>query len=102
MAGYNFVLDALGALGMDVLGLSVDGRTELAALSERLALGFPLVGELAYPAAVDAVGAYRHTRRNAFEAAAFVLDPDRRVEAAVYSASNVGRLMPEEVLRAFG
>ena len=102
MAGYNWLLDTLDAIGVDVVGLSVDPREDIAALSERLGLEFPLVGELAYPDALDAVGAYRFERRGAFQATAFVLDADRRVEAAVYSATNVGRLQPEEVMRAFG
>ena len=102
MAGYNFVLDTLDAIRVDVVGLSVDSREDCAALTDRLGLEFPLVGELAYPEALDAVGAYRFERRSAFQATAFVLDSDRRVEAAVYSATNVGRLTPEEVMRAFG
>ena len=103
MAGYNFVLDTLDAIGVDVVGLSVDSREDCAALTDRLGLEFPLVGELAYPDALDAVGAYRFEQSaSAFQATAFVLDPERHVEAAVYSATNVGRLTPEEVMRAFG
>ena len=102
MAGYNWLLDTLNAIGVDVVGLSVDSREDTAELTERLGIEFPLVGELAYPDALDAVGAYRFERRQAFQATAFVLDADRRVEAAVYSATNVGRLQPEEVMRSFG
>lgn len=95
------MLSALTTLGIDVIGLAVDGRGELQALSDRLGLEFTLVGELTYPNDVDAIGAYRHEPRNSFQATAFVLDSSHRVEAAVYSASNIGRLMPEEVLRVF-
>ena len=102
MAGYNWLLDTLDGIGVDVVGLSVDSREDIAELTERLGLEFPLVGELAYPDALDAVGAYRFERRNAFQATAFVLDADRCVEAAVYSATNVGRLTPEELMRTYG
>ncbi len=102
MAGYNYVLSDLNSLGLDIVGLTVDGRDELQMLAERLGLEFPLVGELAYPDAVDAIGAYRHEPRSTFQATAFVLDADRNVEAAIYSATNIGRLMPEEVMRVFG
>jgi alkyl hydroperoxide reductase subunit AhpC len=91
----------LTSLGVDVVGLSVDSRGELQALSDRLGLEFTLVGELAYPRDVDAIGAYHHEPRNSFQATSFVLDSSHRVEAAVYSATNIGRLMPEEILRVF-
>ena len=96
------MLSAFNTLDLQVVGLSVDRRENLAELSDRLGLEFPLVGELRYPDAVDAIGAYRNDGRSSFHATGIVLSPDQRVEAAVYSASNIGRLMPEEVMRVFG
>ena len=99
MVAYSYVLDAFAALGVQVVGLSVDSADDAAATRERLQVDVPLVGDLAYPDSVDILGGYRNEDRQSHQATAFVLDADRRVEHAVYSATNVGRLMPEEVLR---
>lgn len=99
MVAYSYVLDAFAALGVQVVGLSVDSAADAAATRKRLQVDVPLVGDLAYPDSVDALGAYRNEDRQSHQASAFALDADRRVEHAVYSATNVGRLMPEEVLR---
>ena len=99
MAAYSYVLDAFTALGVQVVGLSVDSAVDSAGLRERLQVDVQLVGDLAYPDSVDALGAYRNEDRQSHQASAFVLDANRVVEHAVYSATNVGRLMPEEVLR---
>ena len=56
MAAYSYVLDAFTALGVQVVGLSVDSAADSAGLRERLQLDVPLVGELAYPDSVDALG----------------------------------------------
>ena len=99
MVAYSYVLDAFTALGVQVVGLSVDSAADAAATRKRLQVDVPLVGDLAYPDSVDALGAYRNEDRQSHQASAFVLDADRVIEHAVYSATNVGRLMPEEVLR---
>ena len=99
MVAYSYVLDAFAALGVQVVGLSVDSAADAAATRKRLQVDVPLVGDLAYPDSVDALGAYRNEDRQSHQASAFVLDADRVIEHAVYSATNVGRLMPEEVLR---
>ena len=99
MVAYSYVLDAFTALGVQVVGLSVDSAADAAATRKRLQVDVPLVGDLAYPDSVDALGAYRNEDRQSHQASAFVLDANRVVEHAVYSATNVGRLMPEEVLR---
>ncbi len=99
MVAYSYVLDAFTALGVQVVGLSVDSAADAAATRKRLQVDVPLVGDLAYPDSVDALGAYRNEDRQSHQASAFVLDANRVIEHAVYSATNVGRLMPEEVLR---
>ena len=99
MVAYSYVLDAFTALGVQVVGLSVDSAADAAATRKRLQVDVPLVGDLAYPDSVDALGAYRNEDRQSHQASAFVLDANRVVEHAVYSATNVGRLMPDEVLR---
>ena len=80
MAAYSYVLDAFAALGVQVVGLSVDSAADSAGLRERLQVDVPLVGELAYPDSVDALGAYRNEDRQSHQATAFVLDADRTVQ----------------------
>ena len=84
---------------MPVYGLSVDSIEDTQALVKRLGLELPLISELKYPDDVDTIGAYRHPARECHQATGFIIDADRRVETSVYSTTNIGRLMPDEVLR---
>ena len=93
------MLDAFKAADVPVYGLSVDSIENTEALVKRLGLELPLICDLKYPEDVDKIGAYRHPARECHQATGFVIDADRRVETSVYSTTNVGRLMPDEVLR---
>jgi peroxiredoxin len=99
LAAYNYVLNAFKAINVQVVALSVDLVAESQKLCARLGLELPVVSELSYPSSVDAVGAYRNESRESHQATAFVLDRNRIVEHAVYSTTNIGRLMPDEALR---
>ena len=68
-------------------------------LCDRLGLELSVVSELDYPSSVDTIGAYRNESKESHQATALVADRHRIVQHAVYSATNIGRLMPEEVLR---
>lgn len=93
------MLDAFNAIGVPVYGLSVDSIEDTGALVKRLGLELPLICDLKYPEDVDRIGAYRHPARECHQATGFIVDADGRVETSVYSTTNVGRLMPDEVLR---
>lgn len=100
--------------GIRVVAVSVDDRASTEALVDELKLGFP-VAYAAYARAVSSVtGAIVNEDAVFLEATGFVINPEGRVEAAVYtsdestedrivtvaySSGMVGRLMPDDVLR---
>jgi len=99
LADYQFLLNAFTSVGVHVIWLSTDTPEQTAALRERLGLRFTLVCGFAYPACVDALGAYRHDSRKSFQATGFILDATRMVKSSVYSTTNIGRLGAIEALR---
>jgi alkyl hydroperoxide reductase subunit AhpC len=99
LAAYSYILDAFTAIGIQVVALSTDSLADTQTFQKNQQLTVPLVCELPYPASVDPIGAYRNPPRESHQATAFVLDAEKVVQHAVYSTTNIGRLMPEEVLR---
>lgn len=100
--------------GIKVVSVSVDDRETTEALVERHKLGFTV----AYAADVTAVsavtGAFVNEDAVYLDATGFVIDPEGRIETAVYTSAEgsedrivtisyssgvVGRLMPDDVLR---
>ncbi|HET7468216.1 MAG TPA: redoxin domain-containing protein [Gemmatimonadales bacterium] len=97
LAAFGRAADRLAELGIGVAALSVDAESEAAALVTRLRLPFP-VGYGADPAAIAAAtGAYVGEARY-LQSTGFVLDPEGRVELAVYSSGAIGRLVPDDVV----
>lgn len=98
LAAFARAGDALAALGVRVVALSVDDESTSAALVAKLRLGFPV----GYGADVDAVaaatGAFTNDDPKHLQSTGFVLDPDGRVLTAVYSSGAIGRLVPEDVV----
>jgi peroxiredoxin len=106
--------DAFAEEGIKVVAVSVDDRKSTEALVERMKLSFP-VAYAADARAVSAVtGAIVNEDAVFLEATGFVLNPEGRIEAAVYTSDEsaedrivtiayssgvVGRLMPDDVLR---
>ena len=98
MAAFHFVLDAFKAIDVPVYGLSVDSIEDAEALVKRLGPELPLICDLKYPDDVDKIGACRHPARECHQATGFIIDAEHHVETSVYSTTNIGQLMPDEVL----
>jgi|SRR5689334_8400496 peroxiredoxin len=92
----------LDDLGIRVVALSVDDRSEAATLVEKHRLNFPV----GYRADADRVsastGAYVNDSPRYLQSTGFVLDPGGKVITAVYSSGAIGRLVPEDVMGFVG
>jgi peroxiredoxin len=107
--------DRIAAEGIKVVAISVDDRETTEALVERYDLTFP-VGYAADAREVSAVTGILVNEDTAYlEATGFVINPngqihtaiysstegfEERIVTVVYSAATIGRLMPDDVLRA--
>jgi peroxiredoxin len=105
--------DRLGKEGIKIVSVSVDDRETSQALVERYQLAFPLA-YAADPRAVTAVTGIPVNEDNAhFEATGFIINPESRIETAVYSTYDgpedrivttissrgpISRLAPDDVL----
>lgn len=98
LAAFSRAGDALAALGVRVVALSVDDESTSAALVERLRIGF----RVGFGADVDAIaaatGAFTNDDPKYLQSTGFVLDPDGNVVTAVYSSGAIGRLVPDDVV----
>lgn len=98
LAAFARARDALAALGVKVIALSVDDEPTAAALVERLRIGF----RVGFGADADTIatetGAYTNDDPKYLQSTGFVLDPDGKVITAVYSSGAIGRLVPEDVV----
>lgn len=61
-------------------------------------LTFPVVYGLEVPRDADKIGAYWEERRKIVQATDFILDSDRKVADACYSAGPIGRITAEDAL----
>jgi peroxiredoxin len=97
LAAFARAAERFAELGIKVAALSVDDEGEAAALAALLRLPFP-VGYAADAAAIAAAtGAYTSEEPRYLQSTGFVLNPDGRVEVAVYSSGAIGRLVPDDV-----
>ena len=98
LAGFARAHDALTALGIEVVALSVDDAPTAAALVRKLRLPF----RVGYGADADgiaaATGAYTNREPKYVQSTGFVLDPAGRVLTAVYSSGAIGRLVADDVV----
>jgi peroxiredoxin len=98
LAAFARAAERFAAVGIKVAALSVDGEGEAAALAALLRLPFP-VGYGADAAAIAAAtGAYTGDGSRYLQSTGFVLNPEGRVEVAVYSSGAIGRLVPDDVV----
>ena len=97
LSAFARAADSLAALGNRVVALSVDDAATSAALVEKLRLKFPV----GYGADADviaaATGAYTNDAPKYLQSTGFVLDPEGKVQVAVYSTGAIGRLVVEDV-----
>lgn len=97
LAAFTRAEERFVELGIKVAALSVDDEGQSAALAALLRLPFP-VGYAANAAAIAAAtGAYTDEESRYLQSTGFVLNPDGRVEIAVYSSGAIGRLVPDDV-----
>lgn len=98
LAAFGRAYDALRALGVEVVALSVDDEPTSAGLVDKYRLPFPV----GYGADADAIasltGAYTNDSPKHFQSTGFILDPTGVVITAVYSSGAIGRLVPEDVI----
>jgi peroxiredoxin len=98
LAAFARAAERFAAVGIKVAALSVDGESEAAAMAAQLRLPFP-VGYAADAAAIAAAtGAYTGDGSRYLQSTGFVLNPEGRVEVAVYSSGAIGRLVPDDVV----
>ena len=95
LAGYAAEKDALDALGVKVVALSVDDEATSAGTIAKNQLKFP-VGHSA-DAVAAATGAFVNPKPRFLQPTGFVLAPDGTVKAAVYATSAVGRMVAKDV-----
>ena len=97
LSAFARAADSLAALAIRVVALSVDDAATSAALVEKLRLKFPV----GYGADADviaaATGAYTNDAPKYLQSTGFVLDPEGKVQVAVYSTGAIGRLVVEDV-----
>jgi len=96
LAAFARAAERLAELGIKVAALSVDAESEAAGLVTRLRLPFPVAYGADPTAIAAATGAYTGEERY-LQSTGFVLDPEGRVELAVYSSGAIGRLVPDDV-----
>jgi peroxiredoxin len=89
--------DALDALGVKVVALSVDDEATTRTLVDKLKLTFPVGHGADARALAAATGAFVNPDPEYLQSTGFVLDPQGRVVVAVYSNGAIGRLVPEDV-----
>jgi peroxiredoxin len=97
LAAFARAAETLTALGIKVVALSVDDQGEASALADRLRLPFPVGYGADAGAIAAATGAYTSADSRYVQSTGFLLDPDGRVEIAVYSSGAIGRLVPDDV-----
>ena len=92
----------LDDLGIRVVALSVDDRSEAATLVEKHRLNFPVGYRVDADKIAAATGAYVNDSPRYLQSTGFVLDQAGKVITAVYSSGAIGRLVPEDVMGFVG
>jgi peroxiredoxin len=97
LTAFSRAQDALAALDVKVVALSVDDEPTSAAFAAKLGAWFPI----GHSADVDGIaaltGAYTNDSPKYFQTTGFILDPEGAVITAVYSSGAIGRLVPADV-----
>ena len=98
LAAFARAKDKLDELGIRAIALSVDNKTDAAALVEKHRLNFPVGFGADADQIAGSTGAYVNDSPRYLQSAGFVLDPNGRVITAVYSSGAIGRLVAEDVI----
>jgi len=94
--------EKLDGLGIRVVALSVDSKTDAATLVEKHRLNFPVGYRADADKVADLTGAYVNDNPRYLQSTGFVLDPTGKVITAVYSSGAIGRLVAEDVMGFVG
>jgi len=100
LAAFQAALDELRSEDIRVIGASTDARDKASETAQKLELDFPLAFGLDAEAVSATLGAFYETRRSILHATAFVVRPESTVAVASYSTGPIGRMVPDNVLRA--
>jgi peroxiredoxin len=90
--------EKLADAGVKVVALSVDDEATTKALTEKLALDFPVGHSADAHDVARLTGAFVNPEPVFLQSTGFVLDPEGKVVVSVYSSGAIGRLVPEDVL----
>jgi peroxiredoxin len=97
LTAFSRAYDALTALDVKIVALSVDDEATSAAFATSLGARFPI----GHTADVDRIaaltGAYTNDSPKYFQTTGFILDPGGAVLTAVYSSGAIGRLVAADV-----
>ncbi len=99
MANYNYLYDTFKANDLPVIGATVDSPADVEAMSERLVLQFPVIGELEWSLVIDGLGAYPLDRQGTYHPVNIITDETGAVDVVSYSSGAIGRIGVEEALQ---
>lgn len=88
----------LNEIGIKVVALSVDNKTDATALVEKHRLKFPVGYGVDADEVAGSTGAYVNDSPRYLQSTGFVLNPHGKVITAVYSSGAIGRLVAEDVI----
>lgn len=100
MAAFQEALPALERTGVSVVAISTDPAGPARETVGRLGLTFPVGYGLPLVDTAERLGAYYETRRGILHATGFLVRPDGTISIVVYSSGPIGRLHPDNVVRA--
>ena len=100
MAAFQGRLDDFAGEGIRIVGGSVDALDEARGTVQGEGLTYPILHTLPLLETAETLTAFYETRRSILHATGYVVRPDRRIAVVCYSTGPIGRLEPEDVLRA--
>jgi peroxiredoxin len=98
LADYQSQIDAFKQENVDIIALSVDPSDKAKEIVEQQNLKFPVAYGLGVPRDAEKIGAFWEEGRKIFHATNFILDSDKKVVAASYSTSPIGRIVSADAL----
>lgn len=98
MADFESKLEELRSLDVEVVAASVDELDDARKTVARHGLGFPVGYGLDAAGFAEQTGAFWDEAKGYVHATGFVLRPDGRVAAAVYSTGPIGRYVAADVV----
>ena len=98
LAAFARAKEKLDEVGIRVVALSVDNKTDAATLVEKHRLNFPVGYGVDADKIASSTGAYVNDSPRCLQTTGFVLNPTGKVITAVYSSGAIGRLVADDVI----